>query len=157
MSHGDPSILLLLNEGFSKGAWHGPNLLGSLRGLTLRQLLYRPRPNGHNIWELAVHCAYWKYAARNRLVSGPRGTFPLEGSNFFPREGGLALTHWKKDLALLKQQHQALAATIFGLDRRTLDRRVKGSRNTVRRLALGIAAHDIYHAGQISLLKRMAG
>ncbi len=156
-SPGDPGILLLLKEGFSKQAWHGPNLLGSLRGLTLRQLLFRPRRNSHNIWELAVHCAYWKYAVRNRLVSGRRNCFPLEGSNFFPRERGLTLAHWKRDLALLKEQHQALLAAILTLGPRTLDERVKGTKHTARRMALGIAAHDIYHAGQVSLLKRMAG
>lgn len=149
------SFLLLLDEGFNRAAWHGPNLLGSLRGLTLEQLLHRPRNGGHNIWELAVHCAYWKYAVRNRLIAGKRNTFPLEGSNFFPRERGLTLLDWKKDLALLKRQHAALRETILGLDPATFDQRLPGSRHTVRRTVLGIAAHDIYHAGQVALLKRM--
>ncbi len=151
------SFTLLLDEGFNKAAWHGPNLLGSLRGLSVGQLLYRPRKGGHNIWELAVHCAYWKYAVRNRLASGKRNDFPLKGSNFFPRDRGLTLADWKGDLALLKHQHAALKAIIFGLDPFTLDTRVNGSKHTVRRMVLGIAAHDIYHAGQIALLKRMAG
>jgi hypothetical protein len=150
------TFALLLEEGFSKAAWHGPNLLGSLRGITLRELLYRPRKEGHNIWELAIHCAYWKYAVRNRLVAGKRNTFPLEGSNFFPRNQGLTLAHWKKDVGVLKQEHAALTATILALDPKTLDHKVKGSKHTARRMALGVAAHDIYHAGQISLLKRMA-
>jgi hypothetical protein len=151
------SFTLLLDEGFSKAAWHGPNLLGSLRGLTLRQLLYRPRPEGHNIWELAVHCAYWKYAVRNRLIAGKRNSFPLAGSNFFPRNRGLTPADWKKDLALLKREHAALRAAILGLHPRTYDTRVPGSKHSLRRTLLGIAAHDIYHAGQIALLKRMAG
>lgn len=149
------SFLLLLDEAFNRAAWHGPNLLGSLRGLTLKQLLQRPRSGGHNIWELAVHCAYWKYAVRNRLIAGKRNTFPLEGSNFFPRESGLTLLDWKKDLALLKRQHSSLREAILGLDPAIFDQRIAGSRHTVRRTVLGIAAHDIYHAGQIALLKRM--
>lgn len=147
---------LLLDEGFNKAAWHGPNLLGSLRGITLPRLLFRPRKEGHNIWELAVHCAYWKYAVRNRLIEGKRNTFPLEGSNFFARDKGLTVDDWKKDLALLKHQHRLLMATISALDPSTFDSRVAGSRHTVRRTVLGVAAHDIYHAGQIGLLKRMA-
>ena len=157
MTHDTRSVALMLDEGFSKAAWHGPNLLGSLRGIGLHELLCRPRKDGHNAWELAVHCAYWKYAVRNRLVAGKRNTFPLEGSNFFRREKGLTLADWKKDLALLKAQHQALRNLILGLDPRTYDKRVRSTKHTVRRMALGIAAHDIYHAGQISLLKRMAG
>ena len=151
------SLILLLDEAFSKAAWHGPNLLGSLRGLAVGPLLYRPRRESHNIWELALHCAYWKYAVRNQLLAGKRNTFPLEGSNFFPRDKGLTFADWKEDLALLKQQHRMLKDAILGLDPRTYGDRVKGSRHTVRQMALGVAAHDIYHAGQISLLKRMAG
>ena len=150
------SFTLLLDEGFSKAAWHGPSLLGSLRGMTLPQLLYRPREDGHNAWELAVHCAYWKYAVRNRLVAGPRNTFPLEGSNFFRRDPGLTLADWKMDLALLRRQHALLRTTILGLPPRSYDRKIKGGPHTVRRTVLGIAAHDIYHAGQVGLLKRMA-
>ena len=157
MTQDTRSVALMLDEGFSKAAWHGPNLLGSLRGIGLDELLYRPRKDGHNAWELAVHCAYWKYAVRNRLLAGRRNTFPLAGSNFFRRDAGLTLADWKKDLALLKGQHAALRDLILGLDPRTYDKRVRGTKHTVRRMALGIAAHDIYHAGQISLLKRMAG
>jgi len=156
MTEETKSLTLLLDEGFNQAAWHGPNLMGSLRGLTLPQLLHRPLRGGHNIWELAVHCAYWKYAVRNRLVGGKRNTFPLEGSNFFPRNKGLTLADWRKDLALLKEQHRLVKQAILGLDPRAYGDRVKGSRHTVRRTVLGIAAHDIYHAGQISLLKRMA-
>jgi hypothetical protein len=156
MSREIESIALLLDEGFNKAAWHGPNLLGSLRGISREALLYRPREDGHNAWELALHCAYWKYAVRNRLVKGKRNSFPLEGSNFFRRDQNHTPDDWKKDLALLKRQHAQLRAVVLGLSPRTYGNRVEGSKHTVRRTALGIAAHDIYHAGQISLLKRMA-
>ena len=53
-------------------------------------------------------------------------------------------------------QHAALMAIIFGLDPFTLDNQVEGSKDTARRMVTGVAAHDIYHAGQVSLLKRMA-
>jgi len=150
------SFALLLAEGFNRAAWHGPNLLGSLRGATVEELLFRPRTKGHNAWELAVHCAYWKYAVRNRVLGGRRNSFPLEGSNFFPREKGLTLDDWRRDLALLKQQHADLTAALLSLRPGRLDDKVKGTRHTFRRMALGVAAHDIYHAGQISLLRRIA-
>lgn len=156
LSPANRSFRLLLDEGFDKAAWHGPNLLGTLRGATIEELLFRPRKKGHNAWELAVHCAYWKYAVRNRIAAGKRNSFPLEGSNFFKRERGLTLADWKKDLAMLKEQHAQLLSTILGLNPGSLDRPVKGAKHTFRRMALGIAAHDIYHAGQISLLRRMA-
>lgn len=60
-------LLALLDEGFDRKAWHGPNLLGSLRGLSAEQALRRPAPGRHNVWEIAVHCAYWKSIVRRRL------------------------------------------------------------------------------------------
>ena len=150
------SLELILDEGFNKRAWHGPNLLGALRGLSVRELLFRPQRRGHNIWELAVHCAYWKYAVRNQLLEGKRNSFPLPGSNFFPRNAPLALAAWKRDLALLRREHATLRAAVLSIDVKALDRQIKNSKHTVRRTVLGVAAHDIYHAGQIGLLKRLA-
>ena len=77
-------ILALLAEGYEKRAWHGPNLKQSIRGLSAKQAAWRPGPGRHNIWELVVHAAYWKYAARRR-IGGKRGSFALKGSNFFLR------------------------------------------------------------------------
>ncbi|HJS59272.1 MAG TPA: hypothetical protein VKA01_14315 [Vicinamibacteria bacterium] len=54
-------LLGLLDEAFDKKAWHGTNLRGSVRGLDARTAAWRPGPRRHNIWELAVHAAYWKY------------------------------------------------------------------------------------------------
>jgi uncharacterized damage-inducible protein DinB len=151
------SFSLLLKEGFNQTAWHGPNLLGSLKGLSLAELLYRPAENVHNIWELAVHCAYWKWAVRHRLLGGgPKETFPVKGRNFFRRQPGLTMADWRVDLGILKRQHEALEKAVRALDPAHYGVRVAGRRNTVRRVVLGIAAHDIYHAGQISLLKRLA-
>ena len=46
-----------IDEAFDKKSWHGPNLRGSLRGVTAQQAAWRPGPDRHNIWELALHAA----------------------------------------------------------------------------------------------------
>ena len=78
-------ILALLDEAFERRTWHGPNLKQSIRGVTAKQAAWRPRPGGHNIWEVTLHAAYWKYAVRRRIDGGKRGSFALKGSNFFAR------------------------------------------------------------------------
>src|SRR3984893_16201853 len=78
-------ILTLLGEAYEKRTWHGPNLKQSIRGVTAKQAAWRPGPGRHNIWELTVHAAYWKYAVRRRIEGGKRGSFVLKGSNFFAR------------------------------------------------------------------------
>ena len=146
----DELILALLEEGYSSKTWHGPNLRQSLKGVSARQAAWRPAPGRHNIWELALHSAYWKYAVRRRIEGGKRGSFILKGSNFFirPENRKATETAWRADLALLESEHKALEAAI----RRAL----KTPRAKKLLPALyGIAFHDVYHAGQIRLLRRL--
>src|SRR5215813_14344790 len=100
----DVLVLALLEEAYSKKTWHGPNLRQSLKGVTAAQAAWRPAPGRHNIWELTLHAAYWKYAARRRLEGGKRGAFAVKGSNFFPRPepGKQGEEAWRADKALLR-------------------------------------------------------
>jgi uncharacterized damage-inducible protein DinB len=152
-------LLSLLDEGFQKAAWHGPNLRGALRGVSHQQARRRPGPNRHNIWEIAVHAAYWKYAVCRRLLGGKRGNFGEAGHNWFPRPENAsekqASAAWRRDLARLILMNKKLRAGVASLDDSSLDRPSRGSRQTPRRMIAGIAMHDAYHAGQIQLLKRL--
>ena len=143
-------VLALLGEGYSRKTWHGPNLRQSLKGVSASLAARRPAPGRHNIWELALHSAYWKYAVRRRIEGGKRGSFVLKGSNFFtrPERGKATEAAWRADLALLEREHRALEAAI---------RRVLGTPRAKKLLPslYGIAFHDIYHAGQIRLLRRL--
>ena len=143
-------LLALMEEGYEKKTWHGPNLKQSLKGVTARQAAWRPGPGRHSIWELAVHAAYWKYAVRRRIEGGKRGSFALKGSNFFPRpeKGKSNEEAWRADKALLEREHVAL--------RESIAKALAGSPSP--RLVssfYGVAFHDIYHAGQIRLLRRL--
>ena len=150
-------LLDLVDQGFDRQAWHGPNLTGSLRGVTAEEAAFRPNPHRHSIWELAVHAAYWKYAIRRRITGERRGSFAHEGSNFFPRpdERGATEAAWKADLALLKKSHRELRAAVAALRPADLTRLSPKKKWTVAQEVAGIASHDIYHAGQIQLLRRL--
>ena len=160
MPRSRPAALVLLidaiDEAYNRPSWHGTNLRGSIRGVTAAKAARRPRPGRHNIWEEVVHAAYWKYVVRRRLAGEPRGSFPLEGSNWFERADAATLTAWRSDIALLEQTHRTLRSAIAELNPRDLDRPPVKGRTTKRALVTGVAAHDLYHAGQIQLLKRLA-
>jgi hypothetical protein len=152
--------LAVLDEAYDRKAWHGPNLRGSARGLDARAAAWRPAPGRHNAWEIVVHAAYWKYAVRRRLSGEKRGSFPLEGSNWFTRPagtGGRIEAAWQADLALLGEEHRRLRAVVAALPPESLATISPGSAHTLARLVLGVAMHDVYHAGQIQLLKRLSG
>ena len=149
-------LLALIDEAYDHRSWHGTNLRGSIRGLSLDLAAWRPRPERHNIWELVVHAAYWKYAVRRRLTGAARASFPLAGSDFWPRPEAGTDREWRADLALLADQHRQLREAVGGVPRSKLLQRASGSPFTNAALIRGAAAHDLYHAGQIQLLKRLA-
>jgi hypothetical protein len=151
MKHSTPELQILLDlleEAFDRKSWHGPNLRGALRGVTPQQAAWRPEGDRHNIWELAVHAAYWKYTVRRRLTGEKRGSFALAGHNFFERPIELSSAAWKGDLRILETEHQRLRETAAELP-------VKKCTPAAFHLIRGAAAHDLYHAGQIRLLRRL--
>jgi len=150
-------LLDLLSEAYDRKSWHGPNLRGSLRGVTAEQAARRPGGDRHNIWELALHAAYWKYVVRRRLTDGKRNSFILQGSNFFPRPVELSESAWKNDLAILDAEHRALLEAVQAIPASYPEGFRKNSRKWKLTLHLvrGAAAHDLYHAGQIRLLRRL--
>jgi len=146
-------MIELIDEAFNGPSWHGPSLLSSIRGLTETQAAWRPGKGRHNIWELVVHAAYWKYIVRRRLTGQREERFPLKGSNWFVRP--LKGRTLKEDLKLLLEQHEQLRNVIRRFPQRALARPVGNGRHTAGHFIRGIAAHDLYHAGQIRLLKRL--
>ena len=142
-------LLANLDAAYDQRGWHGTTLRGALRGLTPGDVYWRPPNARHNIWELVAHAAYWKYAARQRLTGGKRGSFSIKGSNWFasPPAGGESA--WRDVVAMLDAEHHRLREVIASLDKATLDDRKK------MRMVYGVAAHDVYHTGQIQLLKRL--
>jgi uncharacterized damage-inducible protein DinB len=149
-------LLSIFDQAYNSRSWHGTNLRGSIRGLSAPRAAWRPAPGRHNIWELVVHAAYWKYVAWRRLTSSTRGSFPLDGSNWFERPRDATLAAWRSDIALLEQMHRTLRSAVAELNPRDLNRHPAKGKTTKRALVTGVAAHDLYHAGQIQLLKRLA-
>jgi hypothetical protein len=148
-------LLQLLDQAYDRKAWHGPNLKSSLRRVTAAQAAWRPGPRRRSIAEIAVHCAYWKYAAHRRLTGGKRGSFAMKGSNWFALPDPLDDATWRDYLKLLESTHRELRTAVASLSPKQLLGVPKGSRVTNLALIQGIAAHDLYHAGQVQLLKRL--
>jgi len=139
-------FLSIIDQAYNRRSWHGTNLRGAIRGVSAHQASWRPGSKRHNIHELVVHAAYWKYAVWRRLSGQPRGSFPLDGSNWFDRSDSTDERQWKTDVVLLDRMHRALRSAVAGLPTGRLD----------PFLLSGIAAHDLYHAGQIQLLKKLS-
>lgn len=157
MAQDKVSVLLFsIDQAFDHQAWHGTNLRGAIRRVSVEQAAWRPARNRHNIWEIVVHAAYWKYIVRRRILSEARGSFPLDGSNWLRRPTGKPTDdEWKRDVKLLLETHRSMRAAVAGLNDRDLLVKPKGSKVNNLAIITGIASHDLYHAGQIQLLKKL--
>ncbi|HYK11824.1 MAG TPA: DinB family protein [Gemmatimonadales bacterium] len=147
-------LLAVYDQSFDRAAWHGTPLGRSLREITWKQALKRPGRRRHNIWELVLHLAYWKSVARRRLTRNSSIEFPRSPANFpaVPAKPTAAL--WRRDVALLKREHQLLRAVISRFPESRLGQQGWHTRWTNAATIYGIASHDLYHTGQIQLIRQ---
>ena len=151
------SLLAQLDEAFDRRSWHGTNLRGTLSRLPPEARLWRPGPERPNPWELMIHAAYWKYIVLKALEPEAGHAFGERGSNFFLREAPLSEADWREDLRRLDAFHRALVGATSRLRPRELSLPAPGRRETAFALLAGVAAHDLHHAGQIQLIRRLKG
>jgi uncharacterized damage-inducible protein DinB len=141
-----------LHRAFYGDAWHGPAVMEVLADVKAATAIAKPLPDVHSIWELALHIEVWDRSGLVRLqgtVFQPTGldNFPLPSST--PNE-----TAWKKAVAQVKRTHDTLVKTIAALSDDRLNDRVPGKPYNFYHLFHGIAQHELYHAGQIAILKK---
>lgn len=149
-------ILKVLNPSPGYKPWHGgPTLMGALRGVDALEAAWKPAPDRHSIWQLALHIAYWNYTVRRHFDPGSEKGFPRSPANFpevqQPSEG-----LWKKDKLLIQNEHTRLVLAIQAFPESRLNEQVSSKKNwTYAELLTGITVHGAYHIGQIQLMKRL--
>ena len=150
-------ILNLLDPPAGKRLWYGgATVAGSLRGVTPEQAAWKPARKRHSIWELTLHLAYWKYAVRRNLEGSAQGAFPRSPANWPAVPKPADAPHWKADRAVLRSEHSRLVEAVRAFDPRRLDEAAPGSaKYRFADLLFGIVSHDLYHVGQIQVLKRL--
>jgi uncharacterized damage-inducible protein DinB len=138
--------------------WHGSPLLSILDGISAAQAASKPIADGHSIWELVLHMTGWKLEVAKR-VTGGSATDPAGGD--WPEIGDPTPTRWKAAREALAGAHRTLIDTIKSLPESKLYEPTNDPRNRplgtgVSHYVLlhGIVQHDVYHAGQIALLKK---
>jgi uncharacterized damage-inducible protein DinB len=142
-----------LSRAYSGKAWHGPSLKFLLRGITAEQAAARPIADAHSIWELVLHIAAWDGAVCDRILSGKNTTLPP--SENFPTVIDTSSAAWKAALKRLEQGHKRLLSAMHGFKDSKLDRKL-GNRDYSFYITMhGAIQHDLYHAGQIAILKKL--
>ena len=140
-----------LRRAFDGSAWHGPALLELLKDVDAATAAAQPMDGVHSIWELVLHIAVWDEAGLRRL-SGEK--WQPKGLANFPRVTTVAEGAWRKAVAATKRTHVTLVKTVEALPDSRLWERCPGKRYDFYHLLHGIAQHELYHAGQIAILKK---
>jgi uncharacterized damage-inducible protein DinB len=141
-----------LRRAFNGSAWHGPALLELLEDIDADTAVAKPLAEVHSIWELVLHVAVWDDAASRRL-NGQK--YQPTGLANFPLAPKPTEAAWRKCIAETKRTHDALVKTVAALPDSRLRDRVPGKRYDFYHMLQGIAQHELYHAGQIAILKKM--
>lgn len=154
IENGIELLLKIIDRAYDNKSWHGTNLKGAIRGLKFQKAIWKPFPNQHSIFEIVLHTAYWKYVVTRRLTNTKKGSFPIKGSNWFNKNNVIS-KDWDNAKKILNQSHSKLREAILRLKLKDLTKRPKNSSIDNLTIIMGIAAHDLYHAGQIQLLKKL--
>ncbi|HKB99758.1 MAG TPA: DinB family protein [Terriglobales bacterium] len=144
-----------LRRAFDGEAWHGDSLFEILKGVTAARAAARPIKNAHTIWELVLHIAAWDGAVLRRM-GGVAVT--LSGAENFPPVTDASDGAWRTVLAQVRQVHEELVAAVAALPDSRFCEMVpgkEGAHYTFYYMLHGVVQHELYHAGQIALLKKM--
>ncbi len=143
-----------LRRAFDGTAWHGPALLELLEDVDAVTAAARPMKQAHSIWELTLHIAAWDAAGLRRL-GGEK--WQPEGEDNFPTVPKPTIANWRKAVRQVVQAHRMLIRTVESLTDSRLCERVPGKRYDFYHMLHGIVQHELYHAGQIAILKKAQG
>jgi uncharacterized damage-inducible protein DinB len=144
-----------LRRAFEGEAWHGDSLFEILKGVTAAQAAARPIAGAHSIWELALHIAAWDGAVLRRLGGV---AVALSDAENFPAVTDTSDAAWRAALADVRRVHAELVSAVSVLPDSRLSDMVpgkEGAHYTFYYMLHGVAQHELYHAGQIALLKKV--
>lgn len=127
-------------------AWSGPALreiLADVDEASARKSL----AGSHSIWELLLHVSHWEQVSMRRTLG--EHFEPADADNFPAPSGS-----WQDALAKADAAHDALVSAVRALTPEALGQKAPGCPYSVRFMLHGVAQHNLYHAGQMAILKR---
>jgi uncharacterized damage-inducible protein DinB len=141
-----------LTRAFRGEAWHGPSVMELLNDVTAEHAAAHPIAGAHSIWEIVLHINTWERIARRRIEELAPIEVPTEED--WPAVNDTTEHAWKNTVNALKLNHEVLRGVVGTLDESRLEEIVPGTEYSIYFLLHGVIQHDLYHAGQIALLKK---
>ena len=143
-----------LRTTFSGDSWHGPSVMKTLEGIDAVQAAARPLGERHTIWELVDHMTYWLEEVHKALKAKemPRPEKVID----WPRMGS-GEEQWRESVRRLEAAVNTLLDELVTWNTKDLEKTVGGANYSYRQMLHGAVHHNLYHTGQIAILKRKTG
>ncbi|MGH9460969.1 MAG: DinB family protein [Vicinamibacteria bacterium] len=141
-----------LKRAFYGNAWHGPSLREVLDGVTSVEASSRIS-TGHSIRELVLHITAWTDICRQRLAETPVPEATTEED--WPAVEDLDEAQWRRDVENLFAAEERLQEALSGFPESSLNSTVPGREHSYYVMLQGGVQHCLYHAGQITILKKL--
>jgi uncharacterized damage-inducible protein DinB len=145
-----------LRRAFDKDAWHGDAMFEMLAGVTAKTAAARPIPNAHTIWEILLHVTAWDDVVIRRVGGA---AVALTDEQNFPPVRDTSEAAWRRTLEAVKKTHDDLVKLVAAFPDSRLHDRVQGKPQDYYDfyyMFSGVVQHELYHAGQIALLKKFS-
>ena len=146
-----------IRRAFEGEAWHGDALLEILKDLDAKAAIAKPIPNAHSIWEILLHIAAWDGAVIRRIGGQ---AVNLSDEENFPAINDSSQAAWKNAIASVRGTHDQLVKAVAAFPDERLSEQVPGKSAQpyydYYYMFSGIVQHELYHAGQIVMLKKFA-
>ncbi|MGS2763280.1 DinB family protein [Sinomicrobium sp. M5D2P9] len=144
-----------LNEFFHGENWHSESLEEKLRDVDNTLAFQQPVPEVHSIAEIIWHCIYWRQVFIRYAEGDPDyRDNTVEKLNFLPLKE-LKRKGWDVLRRELEQTQEEILELLESKTDDFLDGRPKPGGDTLGYILEGILQHDIYHTGQIGLVKKI--
>src|SRR5262249_33416997 len=143
-----------LQKALQGEAWYGPSWREALEGGGVAEALRRPVAQGHSIGEVVLHVITWQGGAAKRL-NGATPAQPAQEQDW-PKAAFASEKEWKEATDRLFETGAALAEAIASFPEARWDEPRPNNAGTWYQLGCGMLQHDLYHLGQVSLLKKAA-
>ena len=140
-----------LKQAFEGPAWHGPSVMEVLQDITPEQAAAHPLAGAHSIWELVLHLSATYRLVLRRLE---RNDAPLTPDEDWPAVAAPTSSNWRDAIGSLQQLNRELRSRVLGFSAQNLDRPLASESYTAYTQFIGVTQHDLYHAGQIALLRK---
>jgi uncharacterized damage-inducible protein DinB len=139
-----------IRRAFWGESWHGPAVREVLAGVSAEEAAAHPVAGAHSIWEVVLHII-GGYNLVLRRVRGERAQ--LAPAEEWPPVVDVSSDAWRKTQHALEQLNQQLESAVRTFPAERLSQEL-GSEYSAYTQFLGAPQHDLYHAGQIVVLKK---